>query len=42
MFSSISAKDSDVLLCNDLPSYQLLDFWVGNWDVYVDEEISRF
>ena len=42
IFSSISAKDSNAPRCNDLPSYQLLDFWVGDWDVYVDEEIVGF
>ena len=42
MISSVSAKSSDSVRCNDLPSYHLLDFWVGDWDVYVGEELVGF
>ncbi len=42
MFSSASAVSSDAVRCNDLPSYHLLDFWVGDWDVYVGEELVGF
>lgn len=38
MISSVSAESVDAVRCNDLASYHLLDFWVGNWDVYVGDE----
>ncbi len=38
MLSSVSAESADAVRCNDLPSYHLLDFWVGDWDVYVDDK----
>ncbi len=38
MLSSVSAESADAVRCNDLPSYHLLDFWVGDWDVYVGDK----
>ncbi len=42
MVSSASAARNESVQCDDVPSYQLLDFWVGDWDVYVDEELVGF
>lgn len=25
--------------CNETPRYRALDFWVGDWHVYVDDEL---
>ena len=38
MFSSVSAESADAVRCNDLPSYHLLDFRVGDWDFYVGDK----
>jgi hypothetical protein len=38
LISSASAESVEPMRCNDLPSYHLLDFWVGDWDVYVGDE----
>lgn len=32
--SGALAQGQDPLLCADVPTYALLDFWVGEWDVY--------
>jgi hypothetical protein len=42
MHSTVLAQDSTNTRCNDLPVYRLLDFWVGEWDVFVGEEKVGF
>lgn len=32
------AQNQELLLCADVPVYSLLDFWVGNWDVFSGDE----
>ena len=34
-----SAAGADAQSCSEDPSYAILDFWVGDWDVLVDAEI---
>jgi len=36
--STAAAQDQTPKLCADMPVYSLLDFWVGEWDVYSGEE----
>lgn len=36
--SIVVAQEPEFEKCVDLPAYKLLDFWVGEWDVYADEE----
>lgn len=38
MMSAASSQDNTPKRCTDLPVYKLLDFWVGEWDVYVADE----
>ncbi len=38
LFAASAIAQSPPKSCADLPYYSLLDFWVGEWDVYVGEE----
>ena len=38
MLAPASAQDDAKPRCDELPSYHLLDFWVGDWNVYVGDE----
>lgn len=42
LVASVSAQDTDPAACNDLPAYHVLDFWVGEWDVYVGDQKVGF
>jgi hypothetical protein len=35
----VFAADEPATTCTDTEVYAALDFWVGEWDVYVDEEL---
>ncbi len=37
--TAISAQDTPPPRCNESPRYHKLDFWVGRWDVYVDDRL---
>ena len=32
-------QDEPTPTCDDLPVYQALDFWVGEWDVYIGDKL---
>ena len=36
---SASGEDTETPHCADLASYHLLDFWLGDWDVFVGDEL---
>ncbi len=38
MIPVVSAQDKNTPRCLDLPLYHVLDFWVGEWNVYVGDE----